>query len=234
MIAAPGQMALDLPARPALGREAFFVAPANRLALALVESWPAWPARRLAVAGPAGAGKTHLSHVWAARSEAVFLNAADLAGLDPADQPGEAALVVEDADRIVGVATAEETLFHLCNRLATGGGSLMVTGRSAPAHWGLALPDLASRLAVAPVAMLEPPDDALLSAVLVKLFTDRGIGVGPEVIRFLVARMDRSFEAASATVAQLDRLGLARGRAISVRLAAEALAAETGPEDGKV
>lgn len=232
-MAAPGQLALELPARPALGREAFFVAPANRLALALVESWPAWPARRLAVAGPAGAGKTHLAHVWAARSGAVFLDAADLADLDPAGVPGAAAMVVEDADRIVGAAAAEEALFHLCNRLAAGGGSLMVTGRSAPAHWGLVLPDLASRLAVAPVAVLEPPDDALLSAVLVKLFADRGIGVGPDVIRFLVARMDRSFEAASATVARLDRLGLARGRAISVRLAAEALAGETEPDDGK-
>ncbi|MBA3324229.1 MAG: chromosomal replication initiator DnaA, partial [Rhodobacteraceae bacterium] len=114
--------------------------------------------------------------------------------------------------------------FHLCNRLGAGGGSLMVSGRSAPAFWRLGLPDLASRLATAPVARLEPPDDTLLAAVLVKLFADRGVGVAPATIGFLVARIDRSFAAAEAIVARLDRLALARGRPITLRLAAEALA----------
>ena len=224
-----GQLALDLPARPALGRADFIVAPANGLALALVDSWPGWPSGRLAVAGPAGSGKTHLAHVWAARSGARLLPAAALPELDPADWPSDGGLVVEDADRLEALGptaarAAEEALFHLCNRLSAGGGSLMVSGRSAPAFWPLRLPDLASRLAAAPVAALEPPDDGLLAAVLVKLFADRGIGVGPEVIRYLVARMDRSFAAAERLVADLDRAGLARGRPVSVRLAAEVLA----------
>lgn len=224
-----GQLAFELPARPALGRAAFFVAPANELALALVDSWPAWPEGRLAVAGPGGSGKTHLAQVWAARSGAEVLPAAALADLDPVALPADAAVAVEDADRLAAggpdaARAGEEALFHLCNRLASGGGSLMVSGRSAPAFWPLALPDLASRLAVAPVATLAPPDDALLAAVLVKLFADRGIGVGPEVIRYLTTRIDRSFEAAEAVVARLDRLGLARGRPVTARLAAEALA----------
>lgn len=220
----PAQMALDLPARPALGRADFYVAGPNRLALALVERWPGWPGGRLAVSGPAGSGKTHLAHVWAARSGARILPAEALAALDPVAAPAGAALAVEDADRLPGLGpAAEEALFHLANRLAAGGGSLMVSGRAAPAHWGLRLPDLASRLAAAPVATLEPPDDALLGAVLVKLFADRGIGVGAGLIRYLLARMDRSFEAAEGVVARLDRAGLAGRRAVTVRLAAEVL-----------
>ncbi|MBP7002899.1 DnaA/Hda family protein [Amaricoccus sp.] len=222
-------MALDLPSRPALGRADFFVSEPNRLALAQVDAWPGWPSGRLAVAGPPGAGKTHLAHVWAARSAARILPAEALPTLDLAAGVSDA-LAVEDVDRLADLApaerrAAEEALFHLCNRLAAGGGSLMVSGRAAPARWRLDLPDLASRLAVAPVATLAPPDDALLAAVLVKLFADRGVGVAPPVIRFLVARIDRSFEAAEAVVARLDRAGLARGRPITVPLAAEALAA---------
>ena len=49
----PEQLVLDLPTRPALGRAAFFVAPANRLALALVDSWPGL-ARRAARGDRAG------------------------------------------------------------------------------------------------------------------------------------------------------------------------------------
>lgn len=225
------QLAFDLPVRRALGREDFFISPANRIALAQVDRWPGWPGGRLAVAGPAGAGKTHLAHVWAARAGARILPAVTLAALGPDAAPGDGAVAVEDADRLGGLApaerrVAEEALFHLCNRLAAHGGSLMLTGRGVPARWGVALPDLASRLGAAPVARLEAPDDALLAAVLRKMFADRQILVAPEVTGFLLTRMERSFEAAVATVDRLDRAGLARRRPITRRLAAEVLRAD--------
>jgi chromosomal replication initiation ATPase DnaA len=230
------QLVLDLPVRPALGRADFFVSPANRLALAQVESWPGWPSGRLAVTGPEGAGKTHLAHVWAARAGARIIAGADLPGLDLAGMPADAAMVVEDADRLRDLgrsrSLAEEALFHLCNHLAAGGGSLMATGRLAPARWRIALADLASRLRAAPVARLEAPDDALLAAVLVKLFADRQIAVAPDLIRYLLARMERSFAAAEALVAALDRAGLSRHRPITARLAAEVL--HSGPGDAPV
>jgi chromosomal replication initiation ATPase DnaA len=225
------QLVLDLPARPALGRDAFFVAPANALALAQIDAWPDWPARRMALVGPAGAGKTHLAHVWAARSGAQVLPAAALPALDLAGLAPGAAMAVEDVDRLealgaAGARAAEEVLFHLCNHLA-GRGSLMVSGRMAPSFWPIALPDLASRLHTAGVARLEAPDDALLAAVLVKLFADRQIAVAPDLIGYLLAHMDRSFAAAERTVAALDRAGLARQRPITSRLAAEVLREES-------
>lgn len=225
-MAAARQLALDLPARPALDRAAFFAAPSNALALAAIDTWPAWPDGRLAVVGPEGAGKTHLAHVWAARAGALFLAPDELAGTDPAALPEDAALVVEDADRIGALPEAErdraeEVLFHLCNRLRAGGGSLMVSGRTAPAHWEIGLADLASRLGTAAVARLDPPDDTLLAVVLVKLFADRQIEVGPDLIDFLLPRMDRSFAGAEAMVVRLDRAALAGRRRVTLRLAAE-------------
>lgn len=219
----PRQLVLDLAARPALGRSDFFVSPANALALAQVDAWPAWPGRRLAVAGPEGSGKTHLAHVWAARSGARLIGAEELPDLDLAAVPEDAAFAVEDADGLFGPA-AEEMLFHLCNRLAARG-SLLVTGREPPARWPLRLPDLASRLAVAPVARLELPDDDLLAAVLAKLFADRQLIVAPEVVRYLAVRIDRALAAAERVVAAIDRTGLAERRPVSLRLAGEVLAA---------
>ncbi len=220
-MSAPRQLVLDLPTRPALGRADFFVSPANELALAQVDAWPAWPSGRLAITGPAGAGKTHIAHVWATLSSAQIL--ADPASLDLAALPGDAALAIEDVDRLAGDAAAEVALFHLCNHLAAGGGSLMISGREPPARWPIVLPDLASRLGVAAVARLEAPDDDLLAALLVKLFADRQLAVSPELIRYLVSRMDRSFAAAEKLVADLDRTGLTRHRPITARLAAEVL-----------
>jgi chromosomal replication initiation ATPase DnaA len=219
------QLVLDLPGRPALGRADFFVAPANALAVAMVDRWPDWPMRRLAVVGPAGAGKSHLAHVWSGRAGATILPAEALPGLAIGDVAADAALAVEDADRVgrLGPA-AEEALFHLCNRLAAAG-SLMLSGREPPARWPVALPDLASRLRATPLARLEPPDDALLGAVLVKLFADRQLAVGPDLVQYLLARIDRSFAAAEAVVAALDRAGLARHRPLTARLAGEVLRA---------
>lgn len=228
----PEQLVLDLPTRPALGRAAFYVAPANRLALALVDSWPGWPGGRLAVTGPTGSGKTHLAHVWAARAGARILAARDVAGLDLATLPGDAAVAVEEVDRLAGLrarrAAAEEALFHLCNHLGAGGGSLMVSGRRAPSRWTIRLPDLASRMAATTVAKLEAPDDALLAALLVKHFADRQVAVGPGLIDYLVPRIERSSAAAEAVVAALDRAGLAGRRPLTPRLAAEVLQAERG------
>lgn len=235
-MAGADQLALALPARTALGRADFFVAPGNALALAQVDAWPAWPQGRLAVTGPEGAGKTHLAHVWAARSGASILAPGALPALDLGDVAAAAAVVVEDADRFpelgaTAAAAAEEALFHLCNRLAAGGGSLLVTGRAAPAFWPLALPDLASRLRTAAVARLELPDDSLLTALLVKLFADRQLDVTPDLVRFLVTRIDRSYAAAERVVAELDRAGLARRRPVTARLAAEILRQGASDDD---
>jgi chromosomal replication initiation ATPase DnaA len=222
----PRQLVLDLPARPALGREAFYITPSNALALAQIDAWPDWPEGRMAIAGPAGAGKTHLTHVWAARSGGCILEAAELPHLDPLSIPQDAALAVEDADGLDGHPVrdrAEEVLFHLCNRLRSGGGTLLVSGQEAPAHWRIGLADLASRLGVAGVARLEAPDDELLSAVLLKLFADRQVEVSPDLVAYLLPRMERSFAGAEALVAELDRAALSRKRQITPRLAAEVL-----------
>jgi DnaA regulatory inactivator Hda len=226
----PRQLALDLPARPALGRAEFYVAAPNRLALAQIDRWPDWPDGKLAVVGPPASGKTHLAHVWAARAAARIVPAAALPAFDLERVADDSAVAVEDADTIPALsleaARAEEALFHLHNRLALGGGTLMVTGAGRPATWRLKLPDLASRLRACVVAELAPPDDALLAAILVKLFSDRQLEVSPEVIDYLLPRIERTFAGAQAVVTRLDRMALARRRQVTVRLAAELLAAE--------
>ncbi|MGC9368291.1 MAG: chromosomal replication initiator DnaA [Paracoccaceae bacterium] len=217
------QMAFDLPVRSATGREDFFVSPSNAVAVAQIEAWRDWPQRKLVLVGPMGAGKTHLAHVWAAASGAQIIAAADLPGAGIEALAARGAVAVEDADRIAGDRAAEEALFHLHNLILAEGGALMLTARTAPRQWPLVLPDLRSRLEATASATLEAPDDALLAALLVKLFADRQITVPPRLISYLVGRMDRSFAAAQALVADLDRRALETGRKISERLAAELL-----------
>jgi len=216
------QLSFDLPARAALGREDFFIAPANAMAVALIENWQNWPGRKLLLEGPKGAGKTHLAHVWARAAAARIVSATSLAG---ADIPGlaSAPVAVEDVQEIAGDAAAENALFHLHNLVLAEGHALLLTADRPAARWGLQLPDLASRMQGTQATKLEAPDDRLLSAVLAKLFADRQLIPTPDTIPFLVARMDRAFDSARLLVAQLDRAALSQGRAINRKLAGEVL-----------
>ncbi len=219
------QLPLELAHRPALRREDFLVAPGNEVAVAWIDRWPDWPGPALALYGPPGCGKSHLCQVWRAASGAAEIVAGRLASAEPPELLGAArACVLDDAEAVLAVgAEAERRLMHLYNLLAEAGGHLLVTGANPPARWPASLPDLRSRLAAMPAARLAAPDDALMQAVLVKLFADRQLKVGGEVIRFLAARMERSFAAARALVAALDRASLVERRAITVPLARRVL-----------
>lgn len=220
------QLVLDLGHRPALGREDFLVAPGNRVAVAWIDRWPDWPGPTLALHGPAGAGKSHLGEVWRAASGAARIDGAMLAAAEPRALLGEAQACVLDnlEDAVAGDEVCAGNLLRLYNMLVERGGNLLLLGRNAPARWPVRLRDLRTRLAAVPAIELSAPDDALIEALLIKLFADRQLRVGAEVVRFLVPRIERSFAAARALVEALDKAALACGREITVPLARTVLA----------
>lgn len=216
----PCQLALELGHRPALEREDFLVAPSNAGAVAWIDRWPDWPTVGLSIVGPAGSGKSHLACVFAARATAQVLEAAALDGESPRKLLGACtSCVIEDADR----APPGEALLHLYNVIMEREGTLVLTGRSAPARWTIPLADLASRLRAMPTTILRPPDEALIAAVMIKQFADRQLRVGEEVIAYLVTRIERSLDAAGRAVAALDRAALRAGRPVTIALAREIL-----------
>ena len=217
--AAPRQLALALAHEESFAREDFLPGASNADALKLIERWPDWPDRALALVGPEGAGKSHLAAIWAEASGARRLSARALGETDLLHALATGALVVEDvADHL-----NERALFHLINLMREEEAYLLITARAAPARWTVALPDLASRLRAIPAVTLTAPDDALLRAVLLKLFADRQLGVDESLISYLVTRIERSFAAARAAVDLLDHEALRLKRPVTRALAAEVL-----------
>jgi chromosomal replication initiation ATPase DnaA len=221
--ASPRQLALALGHRESFDREDFLAGPGNEAALALIERWPDWPSRAIAVTGPEGAGKSHLAAIWAhaAGGRVISSRAIDAALVPRALATG--ALVIEDAGDAECGGLDEAALFHLLNLAKEERAYVLLTARSAPAGWPIALCDLASRLRAMPVATLAPPDDAMLGALLVKLFADRQLAVDAALITYLVKRIERSFAAARAAVALLDHAALRLKRPVNRALAGEIL-----------
>ena len=218
---APRQLAFDLPLDPRYGREDFLVSPSNERAYATIERWPDWPDTVLLLTGPRGSGKSHLASIWATTAHAWTIDAFEVGSERVQHLVSNGALVVEDVQR---PDRDESALFHLLNLARERRAHVLLTGAPAVDSWGLRIPDLRSRLRLAPEITLEPPDDALLRAVLVKLFVDRQLVVDTSVVDFIAARIERSLARAGEIVAALDREALSRGRRITRPLVSRWLA----------
>lgn len=213
------QLRLKFRREISFARSDFVVGPCNARALAAVDAWPSWHGGCLALFGPEGAGKSHLAHIWVERVKAAIL---DRAALNPDAAVGRPVLV-EDVDQ----GCDPEALFHLINMAGHDGGSLLLTGRSAPATWPAALPDLRSRLNALPVAEIEAPDDEVLEGVLRKFFKERGIRPPQDLFPYVLRRMERSVPAAREIVKRLDEVADEEQRPISRALARQIMDGDT-------
>jgi chromosomal replication initiation ATPase DnaA len=213
----PRQLALALDHAESYARDDFLSGPCNAEALALIDSWPDWPSRAIALVGPEGSGKTHLATIWAAAAGARVISARMLAETDIPAALATGALVVEDA----AAASDERALFHLINLAREDEAYLLFTARTAPPLWPAVIPDLMSRQRALPVVALRAPDDAVLGGVILKLAADRQLTLDDSVVRYLSTHIERSFAAARGAVIALDKEALRQGRPPSRALAAE-------------
>ena len=221
----PRQLALALPHAESLTRDNFLEGPANTAGLSLIGAWPEWPSKTVMLVGPEGSGKSHLATIWAEQAGARSTTAHALTQSDVPAALATGALVVEDLN---AAAFDERALFHLLNLAREDQAYVLVTARVAPSALEIGLRDLRSRLRALPVITLQPPDDQLFRALIVKFCTDRQLAVDEAVVGYLATRIERSYAAARQAVAHLDREALRLGRPLTRSFAAEVL--RKGPD----
>ena len=218
------QLILDLGHRTARGRSDFLVSGSNAEAVEWIDRWPDWPSRTMVIWGARASGKTHLGHVWCARSGADRIGPEDVWDVDAAGlRTRNACLFLDDASALAGDPNDEEALLHLYNYMLETDGVLLLAADRAPAFWPVELADLSSRMKALQGAGIAAPDDSLLAALLVKQFQDRQLRIGEEVVAYLVPRMERSFAAVTEIVAAIDEAALERLRPVTVPLVREVL-----------
>ena len=214
----PRQLVLALDHAVSFAREDFLGGPSNAAALSLIDSWPDWPNRIMALIGPEGSGKSHLAAIWAEVAGARVLSAKLLPETDLPSAFATGALVVEDLDP---TDLDERVLFHLINMTKEQNAFVLMTARTPVGSFPVGIRDLASRLRALPSVQLSPPDDGLLRSLIVKLAADRQITVDEALVSYLANRIERSFAAAHSAVDRLDKEALRQHRPVTRALAAE-------------
>jgi chromosomal replication initiation ATPase DnaA len=202
----------------ATGRDDLLVSERMAAAVSIVDAWPNWPSPVVILTGPEGSGKSHLAQIFRDASGAADIN--PRAGEGASEAAAAGPVLFEDADRR---GFDEVELFHVINSVRQHGTTLLITSRSFPPSWNVALPDLNSRLKAATVVEIGAPDEELLGQLITKLFADRQLYIDDKIVGYIVGRMERSFSAAQMVVDRLDRLALARRVRITRGLAAEVL-----------
>jgi chromosomal replication initiation ATPase DnaA len=226
----PGQLVFPFGVQPALGADDFILAPCNEQAVQFIRRWPDWQTRSAAVYGPPRCGKTHLAAIWRTMADAQTMPARDLAPdlVAMMAARGGSAIVIEDVDSEEPCEERDRALLALLERPA---GAMLLTGRTPPSDWSVAVGDLRSRFRSLIAFPMWSPDDKLLSALVTKHFADRQLEVTEGVVRRIVTHVERTPEAVAAFVARADRKALAERRPVTDRLVLELIEAEMEPRN---
>lgn len=220
------QLRLELPlAPPRLSRRDYVVTAGNETTLLLLDAWRASDEPFLAIAGPVGAGKSHLLAILAEAFRAPVIEAGALGRADETTP----LIAIDQAE----ITTDSHELVRLLEATRRRGARAAIAGRGEPGDWAGGLVDLRTRLAAMPRIDAAEPDEALLRAVILKLLIDRQLRPPADLIEQAAARLPKTFKAAQIFVALLDEeagsrgvdITAALGREIAANLSEEASAA---------
>jgi chromosomal replication initiation ATPase DnaA len=90
-----------------------------------------------------------------------------------------------------------------------------------PLNLPIKLPDLKSRILAFNHIVIDKPDLEFMHNMLFKLFLDRQLRVGPEILGFIVSRIERSYKAILNIVDEIDSQSLVKKKAINIQLLKE-------------
>ncbi len=215
------QLALDISLNTSYRWENFYISPSNESVVMLVQNWPHWSNRVQLIYGQQHCGKTHIAHLWAQKSRAIFMNN-DSLNLDflSTQITNNPFVIIDDADKI----TNFKGMFHLYNLINEHQGYLLLTSSSPVTHWSVPIPDLVSRLRSIPATEIISPDDELLYALLVKRFSDLQIKASGPVLAYIAKHVERSYRGIYSLCNKINQLSLERKKEITIPLVKQALA----------
>jgi hypothetical protein len=152
--------------------------------------------------GEDGAGKSVLADYWKRSKQANIIE------LDADITLSIAPLECYVLDPLPESSVLHVSLFHLLNQIHVMQARLLVCSHYFPHNYPTNLQDLSSRLKAAYVHTLIVPDDTMLKGILLTHAAMRQFRLEPELLDYIISRMQRTCSGAAQLIAALDAYNL--------------------------
>ena len=205
-----GQLIFDLPTIKNFNSKDFFVSKSNSDAVKLINLFPNWHNNGIVIYGPKKSGKSHLAHIWKTTASANlynFENDLDIHSIDTFNN-----CIFDNFDSLS--TEYEKSIFQIYNDIINNKKFILILLEKN--KFSIKLDDLRSRIAALNSAKITDPDDSLIHAIILKFFYDNQIKVTPEVINFIVKRIDRNFFNLQIFLSNLNDLSIKHKSKISI------------------
>ncbi len=213
------QLLLDFDVKTNFNNHDYYVSESNYFAFNLIDKWPKWEKRILNVSGEKFSGKTHLANIFKLKSSALFLNENQVNDETFKKIKLYESIIVDGFSNNLD----ERLMYSILNLVDQDSKYLLINSEIPLGEINFKLPDLDSRSKNLLHAKIEPPDDDLIFAIILKNFSDRQIKLEKKIIEFIINRIDRSYSKISQFIYKIDELSLKKKKPINLKTIKEIL-----------
>ena len=190
----------------------FYVSKSNYYAFQLIEKWPKWEKNILNICGEKFSGKTHLSNIFKQKNKAIYINEKDLNDELLKKLKVNENIILDNYENLV----EERLLYSLFNLVDVDNKFLIINSIIPINEIKYKLQDLNSRCKNCLFAKIDPPDDDLIFALILKNFSDRQIKIEKKLIDYIIKRIDRSYGKIYEFIYKVDELSLKNKKPINL------------------
>ena len=213
------QLLLNFNFKKSFNDHDYFVSDSNYFAFNLVDKWPKWEKKILNISGEKFSGKTHLANIFKLKSSALFLNETEISNEIFKKIKLYESVIIDEFSNTVD----ENLIYSIFNLVDQDSKYLLINSEIPLSEINFKLPDLVSRSKNSLQARINPPDDELIFAIILKNFSDRQIKLEKQIIEFIVNRVERSYSKISEFIYKVDELSLKKKKPINLKTIKEIL-----------
>ncbi len=211
------QKLLDFDINESFDENDYYVSKSNYFAKNIIETWPKWEKNIINLTGEKFSGKSHLSAIFRRKSNDLYLYAKNIDDQTLKEIKLSNDIIIEDLDENFD----EKLLYSIFNLVEQDNKYLLISSKKPMDTMKFSLPDLVSRLKNCIVAKIEPPDDDLIYAIILKSFSDRQIKLDNKIIDYIIKRIARSYSKMHEFIYKIDELSLKKKKSINFKIIKE-------------
>jgi chromosomal replication initiation ATPase DnaA len=213
------QIVFKFPDKSFYYEEDFCVGENNYEAYKLIKEWPNWSFKGINVYGPKKSGKSYLTKIFSDKTKSKIFDSRNINKNNLDLILFQNVLIIEDIDFF-----SDEVLFQtILNDFISKNKFIYLTSNKSSGSIRFKLKDLISRLSSLVAVAITNPSDELFYQILTKMLSDKQINITKKEVDFVLKNIERSYEAASKFVKNLDELSLLYKKKINTKIINQAI-----------